>query len=447
MTECIRQLSFGFLCQKEVVGEFSGGNLSSDGGLMLLAEADRALGLTSSLAQCVPDHRDPTKVIHRLDEMLAQRVYQIACGYEDCNDADDLRYDPVLKVSMGRRPESDPDLASQPTLSRFENRVTRTQLRRMGQVFVELFARQYASAKPQTIILDFDPTDDPTHGQQQFACFHGFYNEHCYLPLIVTAQVDDGPQELLVALLRPGNSHASRSALAVLKRLVGRFREVWPKAHFVFRGDNGFGVPEIYDWCDANHVSYAINLAQNSRLLALAEPYLERARAEYEETGEKVRRLYAVTYAAKDWVRPRRVLIKAEVSAEGENPRFVVVNLPDGHPEDQYNFYALRGDVENRIKEIKNDLKIDRTSCHRFVANQFRVLLHAAAFVLHNHLRRCLRGTRLEKAQACTLQRHLLKLGVRVRETVRRVWLYFASNCPVRDLWAPLLIRLRAAPT
>jgi len=447
MTECVRQLSFGFLCQKEVVGEFDGGDLSSDGGLMLLAEADRALGLTSALAQCLPDHRDRTKVVHELDEMLRQRVYQIACGYEDCNDADDLRYDPVLKTSIGRLPETGPALASQPTLSRFENRVTRTQLRRMAQVPVELFVRQYASAKPKTIVLDFDPTDDPTHGQQQFACFHGFYDEHCYLPLIVTAQVDDGPHELLVALLRAGNSHASRSALAVLKRLVGRFREVWPKAHLVFRGDNGFAVPEIYDWCEDNHVSYAINLAQNSRLLALAEPYLERARAEYEETGEKVRRVYAVSYAAKDWSRERRVLIKAEVSAEGENPRFTVVSLPGDDAEDQYDFYAMRGDMENRIKEIKTDLQIDRTSCHRFVANQFRVLLHAAAFVLHSHLRRCLRGTRLEKAQACTLQRHLLKLGVRVHQTVRRVWLYFASNCPVQDLWAPLLLRLRAGPT
>jgi hypothetical protein len=314
-------------------------------------------------------------------------------------------------------------------------------------VLIEVFVGQYASAKPKTIVLDFDPTDDPTHGQQQFACFHGFYDEHCYLPLLVTAQVDDGPQELLVALLRAGNSHARRSALAVLKRLVRRFREVWPKAHLVFRGDNGFGVPEIYDWCDENGVSYAINLAKNPRLLALVEPYLERARAEYEETGEEVRRVHAVTYQADGWPQPRRVLIKAEASEEGENPRFTLVSLPADDPEDQYDFYARRGDVENRIKEIKNDLRIDRTSCHRFVANQFRVLRHAAAFVLHNHLRRCLRGTRLEKAQACTLQRHLLKLGVRVRETARRVWLYFASNCPVQDLWAPLLIRLRAAPT
>ncbi|MCY3019791.1 MAG: IS1380 family transposase, partial [Planctomycetota bacterium] len=424
-----------------------GGHLSSDGGLVLLSAADRQLGLTSALARFLPDHRDPTRVIHELDEMLAQRVYQIGCGYEDCNDADDMRHDPMLKTAIERLPETDPDLASQTTLSRFENRVTRTQLRRMAEVFVDLFVKRHASPKPRWIILDFDATDDAVHGQQQFEAFNGFYDEHCYLPLLVTAQVHGEPHEPLVAMLRPGNVHSSHHALAVLKRLVRKLREVWPDAHILFRGDNGFGIPAIYDWCDENHVLYLINLAKNPRLKALAEPYMARTRAAYEETGEKVRRLYAETYAAKDWSRPRRVLIKAEVSSEGENPRFVVTNLRRGDPTRHYALYALRGDAENRIKELKTDLKMDRTSCHRFVANQFRVFLHAAAFVLHSHLRRNLKGTSLEHAQACTLQRHLLKLGVRVRETVRRVWLHFASSCPVQHLWQPLLTKLRAAPT
>jgi hypothetical protein len=447
MTQCIRQLSFGFLGHKQVVGDFEGGNLSSDGGLMLLAAADRQLGLTAALAELLPDDRDPAKVVHGREEMVAQRVYQIACGYEDCNDAEDLRSDPVLKTSIGRLPESDPDLASQPTLSRFENRVTRTQLRRMAEVFVDSFLHQYASRPPRWIILDFDATDDEVHGQQQFEAFNGFYDEHCFLPLLVTAQVHGGPHELLVAMLRPGNVHASNHALAVLKRLVRKLRAAWPAAHILVRADNGFGVPAIYDWCDENGVFYLINLAKNPRLQALAEPYMECARAQYAETGEKVRRLHAATYAAKDWSRPRRVLIKAEVSTEGENPRFVVTNLRRGDARRHYDLYALRGDAENRIKELKNDLKMDRTSCHRFVANQFRVLLHAAAFVLHSHLRRCLKGTHLEHAQACTLQRQLLKLGVRVCETVRRVWLHFASSCPLQELWEPLLIGLNAAPT
>ena len=446
MTECIRQLSFGFLGHKHVVGDFGGGNLSSDGGLMLLSEADQRLGLTAALAHCVPDDRDQTKVIHGLDEMLAQRVYQIACGYEDCNDADDLRRDPVLKTSIGRLPQSDPDLASQPTLSRFENRVSRTQLRRMAEVLVGTFLGRNSSRTPRWIILDFDATDDEVHGQQQFEAFNGFYDEHCFLPLLVMAQVHGGPHELLVAMLRPGNVHSSHYALPVLKRLVRKLREVWPDVRILLRGDNGFGVPDIYDWCDGNDVFYLINLARNPRLQALAEPHLEAARAEFTETGEKVRHLHAEHYAAKDWPHERRVLIKAEVSAEGDNPRFIVTNIRRGDPTRQYNLYALRGDMENRIKELKNDLKMDRTSCHRFVANQFRVLLHAAAFVLHSELRHCLKGTCLENAQACTLQRHLLKLGVRVRETVRRVWLHFAWSCPAQDLWEPLLIRLRAAP-
>jgi hypothetical protein len=447
MTQCIRQLSFGFLGHKHVVGQFDGGNLSSDGGLMLVSAADEQLGLTQALSRLIPDDRDQTKVIHGLDEMLAQRVYQITCGYEDCNDADDLRRDPVLKTSIGRKPETDPDLASQPTLSRFENQVTRTQLRRMAEVFVDLFLRRHASRTPRWIILDFDATDDEVHGQQQFEAFNGFYDEHCFLPLLVTAQVHGGPHELLVAMLRPGNVHAGHRALAVLKRLVRKLREAWPEVRILLRGDNGFGKPEIYNWCEANDVFYLINLAKNSRLTALAEPSLQAARAEFSESGEKVRNLHAETYAAKDWTHERRVLVKAEVSAEGDNPRFVVTNIRRGDPARQYDLYALRGDAENRIKELKNDLKMDRTSCHRFVANQFRVLLHAAAFVLHTQLRRCLKGTELEHAQACTLQRHLLKLGVRVRETVRRVWLHFASSCPLQELWEPLLAKLRAAPT
>jgi len=447
MTQCIRQLSFGSLGGKQVVGGFDGGNLSSDGGLMLLSAADQQLALTASLAKLMPDHRDPTKVVHGLDEMLAQRVYQIACGYEDCNDADDLRADPVLKTSIGRLPETDPDLASQPTLSRFENRVSRTQLRRMAEVFVDSFVQRQASRTPRWIILDFDATDDEVHGQQQFEAFNGFYDEHCFLPLLVTAQVHGGPHELLVAMLRPGNVHASHYALPVLKRLVRKLRDAWPEVRILLRGDNGFGIPAIYDWCEKERVFYLINLAKNSRLTALAEPHMDCARAEYAETGEKVRKLYAATYAAKDWSRPRRVLIKAEVSAEGENPRFIVTNLRRGDATRHYALYALRGDAENRIKELKTDLKVDRTSCHRFVANQLRVLLHAAAFILHSHIRRNLKGTQLEHAQACTLQRHLLKLGVRVHETVRRVWLHFASSCPLQHLWEPLLIRLNAAPT
>jgi hypothetical protein len=355
-----------------------------------------------------------------------------------------LRRDPVLKTAVGRLPESDPDLASQPTLSRFENAVTRRELWAMAQVLVDQFLARHASRRPKYVLLDFDATDDATHGQQQFAEFHGFYDTHCYLPLIVTAQVDGGPQELLVTLLRRGRSHASRGALAVLQRLVARLRQQWPGVPVLVRGDSGFAIPALYDWCEAQAapVWYLIGLAQNPRLRALAEPRLQAARAEYERTGEKVRRIHAARYAAKPWPHRRRVLIKAEVAAKGDNPRFVVTNLR-GQAAGLYDLYAARGEMENRIKELKCDLQMDRTSCHRFAANQFRVLLHAAAFVLCGALRKALVDTELATAQVCTLQRKLLKLGVRVKETARRVWLQFASSCPLHDLWPVVLARLK----
>jgi hypothetical protein len=259
--------------------------------------------------------------------------------------------------------------------------------------------------------------------------------------------VDDGPQELLVALLRRGRSHASRGAVAVLKRLVARLRQQWPGLPILVRGDSGFAIPALYDWCKRQDVSvwYLIGLPQNVRLRAVAEPHLQAARAEHARTAEKVRRIHSARYAAKLWPHRRRVLIKAEVTEKGDNPRFVVTNLR-GRAAGRYNLYAARGEMENRIKELKCDLQIDRTSCHRFAANQFRVLLHAAAFVLCGALREALADTELATAQVGTLQRRLLKLGVRVKETARRVWLQFASSCPVQQLWPVVLARLKPLP-
>jgi hypothetical protein len=454
MTQCLEQLHFGILHGKSIRGGFDGGDLSSDGGVMLVAAADQRLGLTAALAACIADPRAQSQVRHQLLTLLGQRVYQIACGYEDCNDADDLRFDLAFKTALGRRPKSDRDLASQPTLSRFENAVSRTSLRRMAEVFVEQFVARYATDQPCRIILDFDATDDETHGQQQFTAFHGHYREHCYLPLIVTAQVAEGPQELLVAMLRPGNDAAARHTIAVLKRLVARLRQACPQAIFLFRADGGFAQPELYHWCEdqAHRVDYEINLPTNSRLRALAAPYLEQVHAIYEETGEWQQVFAAEQYQAQGWPQPRRVVIKAEVTVNerGEtrdNPRFVVTNMSLPQARDLYEHYGDRGEMENRLKELKNDLQMDRTSCHRFVANQLRVLLHAAAYLLHCELRHELHGTELAAAQVKTLQRKLLKLGVRIHETARKIWLQFASRCPVQELWPLLLERLQAAPT
>jgi len=267
------------------------------------------------------------------------------------------------------------------------------------------------------------------------------------LPLVVTAEVDDGTQELLAFVLRPGRSTASRGAVAVLRRIRKRLEQALPNTKLVLRGDSGFGLPEVYDWCEGQEkpVDYVLGLAQNSRLNDLAQPYMHDAETIYEETGEPVRRFHEFEYAAHTWSHPRRVILKAEVTVEGPNPRFIVTNMA-GDPEELYDLYARRGEAENRSKELKNDLKIDRTSCHRFRANQLRVLLHAAAFVLVSCLRGTLAGTAWAQAQLCTLQRDLLKLGVRVKESVRRVLLQFASSCPVQELWPLVLARLRAGP-
>ena len=444
MTQC-SSLSFGFLGRREVVGRFDGGKISSEGGLVWLAEIARLFGLTQRLASCLRDRRQQGKVRQSLLDLVRQRVYQIACGYEDCNDADTLAADPVLKIACGRNPESGRDLASQPTLSRFENAVSPTELYRMSEALIDIFIKGYPNP-PREIVLDLDATDDPTHGQQELSFFHGYYDEYCYLPMLVFAQADGDPHQLLAAVLRPGNVHAGRGSVKLLKRIVARLREAWPEVRIVVRGDSGEALPEIYAWCEGEGVDYVIGLARNSRLQGLAESFLEAAREEFRETQAKVRHCHEFLYAADSWSHERRVVVKAEVSSKGDNPRFVVTSRTDLTAEELYDFYADRGDVENRIKELKNDLHADRTSCHRFVANQFRLLLHAAAYLLWTLFRRMLDGTELASAQVGTLRLRLVKIGVRVVQTARRVWLHLASSYPWAAVWPLLAVRLRAGP-
>lgn len=442
MVQSVRQLQLGNLGGKEVIGTFNEGDISTDGGALLVKQAERQVGIIDRLNAAITDRRDQSKVRHSVAEMLRQRVFAIACAYEDCNDFDDMAADGALKCAVGRLPETDPDLASQPTLSRLENSVTANELYRMAEAFVEVFVEGQDEA-PEQVIIDVDTTDDPTHGQQQLTAFHGYHDEYCYLPLIVTARADDGLDELLATVLRPGKTHAGTGAVTVLKRIVNRLREAWPQARIILRGDSGFAKPELYQWCEREGIEYLIGLITNPRLCELAEPHLQEARRAYRETGQKVRRLHETGYGAESWSRLRRVLIKAEVLDPGDNPRFVVTNM-GGDPLELYDLYTMRGDQENRIKELKRDLAIDRTSCPRFAANQFRLLVHSAAFVLLSFMRRCLTGTELENAQICTLQRKLLKLGVLIRESCRKVWMEFASSCPVQHLWPLLLERMRA---
>lgn len=393
------------------------------------------------LAACLTDPRDPDATTHTVEAMLRQRIFGIALGYEDLNDHQTLRDDPLLKVLAERPPETDKPLASPSTLCRLENAALRRDLARMAETLVETFIASYP-APPEQIVLDFDATDDPLHGEQEDRFFHGYYDAYCYLPLYVFA----GGQ-LLVPYLRPAHIDAAKHSRAILKLLVRRLREVWPEVRILVRADSGFCRWRFMRWCDRHGVDYILGLAQNARLKALAGPLAEEAARRFEADGTKQRLFGEVRYAAGTWDRERRVLVKAEHLERGPNTRFVVTSL-EGDPQDLYDrLYCARGDMENRIKEQQLDLFADRTSCHRFLANQFRLLLASAAYVLVETLRReGLVGTDLAHAQAGTIRTRLLKIGARVRVSVRRVVLHLASGYPLQDLLRRVLARLRRLP-
>jgi hypothetical protein len=443
MTDCSPDLTLFPLHTKPVVVSNDGGALTSDAGALLLRQVDNRLGLTRRLAECLADRRDPAKLRHDLLALLRQRIYQIALGYEDCNDADRLRSDPALKLAVGRAP-LEADLASQPTLSRLENAVSWHDCWRISEVLVGCYLQQHDRRPPARIVLDVDATDDETHGDQQLACFHGYYDEHCYLPLLVFAQAEGtGEQELIGALLLPGNVHGGHRAMALIKAMVKRLRAAFPDCHIELRGDSALALPEVYDGCEKLALPYTISLPKNERLTEMAGPWMRDAQAIHAETGEKVQVFGEFAYAAHSWSHERRVICKAEVMSQGENPCFVVTSRRSLEPKALYRFYCQRGDPENRIKELKLDLKADRLSCHRFWANQFRLLLHAAAYLLMQAMRKLLAGTEFARAQVATLRLYLLKVGARIRESVRRVWVQLPSAYPWFELWRRLA---RAGP-
>lgn len=441
MTECSTQLTLGGIVAKPVVVDFRGGNLTSDAGVVWLRRVDERLRLTARLAGCLVDLRDPDRVEHPRIEQVRQRVYQIAAGYEDCDDADALRGDPAFKLAVGRLPEGQPHLSSQPTLSRFENAVTERELKRLSR---ELLAT-YLDTRPapgQRIVIDVDATDDPTHGQQTFSFYHGFYRQHMFHPLLC---FDAETGDLLALRLRPGKAHAANGVVKVLRRIVKKIKKRWPWVQIVLRADAGFAVPRLYRWCEREDLGYVIGLVTNETLKDFHAPLAAQAAARYEEAKTKVRLVGEVGYRAGSWKRFRRVIMKAEVTAAGTNRRFVLTNL-DGEAEALYDFYVARGDAENRSKDLKNALAADRLSCCSFTANAFRLLLHAGAYVLMHHLRRALAGTELAPVQFDTLRLRLLKVGARIRTSVRRVLVQGASAYPDQDLWRLLHARLGPAP-
>ena len=411
---------------------FDAGRLTSDGGLPWLAEADRELGLCDAFAACIPEWRRGS-VRHSLATLVRQRVYQIACGYEDQDDADTLRADPLLKLVCGRLPESGVDLASQPTVSRLENAVDGRACYRLARALVAVYLRERErGGRPTRILLDLDGTDDPTHGDQEGTAYHGYFRQHMYHPLLV---FDGDTDQLITAVLRPGNAHGSRGVVAILTRLVAALRARWPGVRIELRADSGFAIPAVYDYCEAERITYTIGLPPNARLEALAPPLLAEARRRQAETGaDTVRLAGEAAYQAGSWPRQRRVVFKAEVLAKGPNTRFVVTTRTDD-PLAVYDFYVDRGESEQWIGDFKLGCFADRLSCHRFWANQFRLLLHAAAYWLLDTLRRWLTRLGVPRLQLATLRLRLLKIGGRVRQLLTRVRLALASHHPGEPLW------------
>jgi hypothetical protein len=419
-------IEFGRVGRRLIEADFDGGDLSSDGGLMLLRRTDERIGLTRAVAAVFSDPRDPARIRHRLRDLLAQRIYGLCCGYEDLNDHDTLRGDVLMQTAVGRVEE----LASAPTLCRLEGRATRAQAVALHGVLIEQFIAS-RSTPPAELVVDIDASDVPLHGRQELAEFHAYYDQHCYLPLYVFCG-----QAMLACVLRRSRIDGAKNAAAVIKLLVARLRQAWPDVKIVVRGDSGFCRQRLLRYCERAGVGYIVGCARNARLEARAAYAELMLRDEYQRTGVKQRLIGEFDYAADSWNRERRVITRLEYGAQGTNPRFVVTNL-DGDATALYEqVYCARGEAENRIKEAQLDLFGTRASCHRFAANQLRILLAALAYTLIERLRAiALKSTELERATAATIRVRLLKIGAAVVRNTRRVRILLASHHPLRALF------------
>lgn len=434
-TECT-QTSFGFATvgKREIVARFDGGTMTTEAGGLLLHKTEQKTGILRRFAGCYCDFRKAERIEHSVRELVRQRVYGLALGYEDLNDHATVRKDPGIQAAVDR----DTDLASASTLCRFENGADRQGLVSMSKELVEVFIDSFERA-PSELILDFDSTDDAVHGKQEGRFFHGYYDHYCFLPLYVFCG-----DHLLVAYLRPSKIDGAKHAGAILCLLVKRFRKEWPKVRIIFRADSGFCRHTLLLWCDRHDVDYIVGLARNARLTALAESLIEQAEADFDATGQKQRLFGEIRYGAVTWDGERRVIVKAEHSARGKNPRFVVTNIVGEARELYDDLYCARGEMENRIKEQQLCLFADRTSCHGWWANQFRLLLSAMAYILLEAIRRyALYGTELGRARCDTIRLKLLKIGAVIIRNTRRVRFLLSSAYPWRELFFTAAGRLK----
>ena len=456
-TECTAESSsFHAYGRRDVVARFDGGRITSDGGGLLLRETERVTGILRQFAACFTDHRDPDRIEHTVDELIAQRVYALALGYEDLNDHDALRHDPLLAILVGKRDPLGRDrlrdrdkgkaLAGKSTLNRLELTPVRANTksrykkitvdRRAVQcLFTDVFLQSH-ERPPTRIVLDLDATDDPLHGHQAGRFFHGYYKNYCYLPLYIFCG-----EHLLCARLRPSDIDASAGSVKELRRIVGRIRQQWPDVRVVIRGDSGFCRERIMRWCEANEVDFVLGLAKNDRLVGEIETELAQAKQQFKETSESARVFKDFSYQTRDsWSRSRRVVGKAEHLAKGANPRFVVTSLSAEAYDARSLYeeeYCARGDMENRIKEQQLCLFADRTSAATMRANEQRLWFASVAYTLMAALRRLgLKDTEMAQARCDTIRLKLLKIGARIRVTVRKVWISLTESCPYQHLFA-----------
>jgi hypothetical protein len=455
-TECT-QVAFEFhpLNHREIRAQFDGGAISSDGGGLLLREVDKRIGIIRQFAACFRDYRHPERIAHTVEELVAQRVYGLALGYEDLNDHEQLRNDPLLAVLVEKSDPGQEVLAGKSTLNRLElTPATATPQERykkivldhgaVDRMLVEVFLQAHPQA-PQQIILDLDATDDPLYGEQEGRFFHGYYGHYCYLPLYIFCG-----EFLLVARLRPSNIDGAAGSVEELQRIVKQIRSAWPEVHILVRGDSGFCREELMAWCEQEAVDYLLGLAKNQRLQAEIQDAMQAAQALHQQSGQAARVFHEFRYQTREsWSRARRVVAKAEYLEKGENPRFIVTSLaPESWPAQPLyeEHYCARGDMENRIKE-QLMLFSDRTSTAYLRSNQLRLYFSSVAYVLLQMLRRLgLEGTELAKAQCATLRLKLLKIGALIRITVRKVWVSLAGGYPYADLFRQIHAKLSVLP-
>jgi hypothetical protein len=438
---------------KPIIAKFDQPHASSDGGAILLKAVDDRLGLTWRLASAIHDRRQPGKVAHPLRDLLRQRVFGLACGYADCNDAARLVDDPIHKLLLDRDPLDGAALGSQPTLSRFENAVGRADLYRLGTTLADAvltYHRERLGDTVRLLTIDLDATDDPTHGQQELALFNGYYDTWCYLPLIATVTFNTEPiQHGIAALLRPGTGAATRGVRGLLRRLFSKLRTLFPRARLRVRADAGFADAKLLAFLDAAEVEYVLGLAGNRRLDKRVRRLLGRARMQARSTGDTATLYGETRYAARRWERKRRIIMKAEVlcypgRSRKDNPRFLVTNLPHRPATVYTRLYCGRGDMENRLKELQHGVAMDRTSCSRFAANHLRLLFSVAAYALFQTLQTFARFTGLGAAQVGTLRERLVKVAVWVERSARRIVLHLPQAFPWREPWGTLAHALTA---